>query len=71
MLRVCFHFCFEYVDTLHFGNSVHEVLSPAVITGRSVWDNAEVLLPVIIVWQGYLALIMKKNVSFYNNFYFR
>ena len=33
MLRVCFHFCFEFVDTLHFGDSVHEVFESA-ITGR-------------------------------------
>ena len=26
MLRVCLHFCFEFVDTLHFGDSVHEVV---------------------------------------------
>ena len=31
---------------------------------KLVWENAEVLLLVIIVWQGYLALIMKKKVSF-------
>ena len=35
----------------------------------SVWDNVEVLLLVIIVWQGYLTLIMKKNVSLSQNFY--
>ena len=35
----------------------------------SVWDNVEVLLLVIIVWQGYLALIMKKKVSLSQNFY--
>ena len=34
-----------------------------------VWDNVEVLLLVIIVWQGYLALIMKKKVSLSQNFY--
>ena len=33
MLRVCLHFCFEFVDTLHFGDSVHEVFESA-ITGR-------------------------------------
>ena len=26
VLGFCFHFCFEFVDTLHFGNSVHEVI---------------------------------------------
>ena len=84
MLRACLHFCFEFVDTLHFGDSVHEVvmkfLSPplrvvellnARCAETSVWDNAEVLLLVIIVGQGYLALIIKKNLSLYNNFYFR
>ena len=30
MLRVCFHFCFEFVDSLHFGDSVFE----SAITGR-------------------------------------
>ena len=35
----------------------------------SVWDNVEALLFVIIVWQGYLALIMKKKVSLSQNFY--
>ena len=35
----------------------------------SVWNNVEVLLLVIIVWQGYLALIMKKKVSLPHNFY--
>ena len=25
-LRVYLHFCFEFVDTLHFDGSVHEVL---------------------------------------------
>ena len=73
-----FVFCFEFVDMLHFGNSIHEVFESA-ITGRyvlirmldelSVWDNVEVLLLVIIVWQGYLALIMKKKVSLSQNFY--
>ena len=34
-LRVCFRFCFEFVDMLHFGNSIHEVFESA-ITGRYV-----------------------------------
>ncbi len=29
-LRVCFHFCFEFVETLHFGDSVHEVFYFAI-----------------------------------------
>ncbi len=24
-LGVCFRFCFEFVETLHFGDSIHEV----------------------------------------------
>ena len=34
-LRVCFRFCFEFVDMLHFGHSIHEVFESA-ITGRYV-----------------------------------
>ena len=29
-LRDCFHFCFEFVDMLHFGNSVPEVFEFAI-----------------------------------------
>ena len=36
-LRVCFRFCFEFVDMLHFGNSIHEVFESA-ITGRYVYE---------------------------------
>ena len=38
-LRVCFRFCFcfEFVDVLHFGNSIHEVFESA-ITGRYVYE---------------------------------
>ena len=63
---------------LHFGNTYMKFLSPplrdvtftnAQCAATSVWDNVEVLLLVIIVWQGYLALIMKKKVSLSQNFY--
>ena len=37
---------------------------------RPVLDNVEAFLLVIIVWQEYLALIMKKEVSLSRNFYF-
>ena len=30
MLRVCFHFCFEFVDMLHFGNKVREVFDESL-----------------------------------------
>ncbi len=34
-LGVCFPFCFEFIDTLHFGNSLREVVESAIcITGR-------------------------------------
>ena len=67
-----------FVDMLHFGNSIHEVFESA-ITGRYVYKRSmsfniclgcvEALLLVIIVWKGYLALIMKKKVSLSQNFY--
>ena len=59
-------------------NSVHDVSNPplrfvmlrnARRAKTSVWDNAEVLLPVIIVWQGY-GVNNEEKVSLSRNFYF-
>ena len=80
-LRVCFRFCFEFVDMLHFGNSIHEVFESPItsryesITPLRMLDELQHLFGIMLRFSyslllfGYLALIMKKKVSLSQNFY--
>ncbi len=72
-LGVCFRFCFEFVKALHFVDSIHEVflvrhyssirsrISDELKRRFEIASRFFYLL--LFVLQGYLALLMKKQVS--------
>ncbi len=77
-LGVCFCFCFEFIEMLHFGDSIHEVFESAITVHfvSRISDELKRRFEIasrffylfLFVLQGYLALIMKKTVSLSRNF---
>ena len=70
MLRVCLHFCFDFVDTLHFGDSVHEVVMKFLsrhYASLSSWMLDELKRRFGITPRFFYSLLLSAMISGVNN----